>query len=273
MNQVFGNGSTRGYAPVNGLRMYYEISGAGNPLVYIPPALGCVGMKSFPQLAETHSIITMDLQGHGRTADISERPMSLEQNASDVIGLLQHLGIAGADFLGESYGGVVAAMIAIRRPDLVRRVAAYAATFGPPDTALNMEMLHTTAPLAADSRAFLFQRESYQRVAPDPDYWPRFWNKASAIRWTGFSKAELAAISAPFLIVQGDRDFVRLEHAVETLKLIPNAELAVIPNAGHFALFSEPERVIPVVVDFLQRPEKSLPVATAEIGYQPGQTR
>src|SRR5581483_276316 len=175
MNQVFGNGSTRGYAPVNGLRMYYEISGAGNPLVYIPPALGCVGMKSFPQLAETHSIITMDLQGHGRTADISERPMSLEQNAS--------------------------AVIAIRRPDLVRRVAAYSATFGPPDTALNMEMLPTTAPLAADSRAFLFQRESYQRVAPDPDYWPRFWNKASAIRWTGFSKAELAAISAPFLIV------------------------------------------------------------------------
>ncbi|HEY3521559.1 MAG TPA: alpha/beta hydrolase [Rhodanobacteraceae bacterium] len=273
MNQVFGNASTRGYAPVNGLRMYYEISRTGDPLVYIPPALGCVGMKSFPQLAESRSIITMDLQGHGRTADIPERPITLEQNASDVIGLLEHLGIAEADFFGESYGGVVAAMIAVRRPQLVRRVAAYAATFGPPDTALNMEILHTTAPLAAASPAFRFQRENYECVAPDPDCWPQFWNKVSAIQWRGFSTAELAAITAPFLIVQGDRDFVRLEHAVETLKLIPNAELAVIPNAGHFALFSEPERVIPVVAEFLHRPAKPLPVATAGMGYQPGETR
>src|SRR5579885_2518254 len=267
MKQVVGNAGARGYAPVNGLKMYYEIVGKGDPLVYIPPALSCVGMKAFPQLAESRSIITMDLQGHGRTADVPERAMTLEQNASDVIGLLQHLGIAKADFLGESYGGVAAAMIAIRRPDLVRRVAAYAATYGPPDAALNREMLHTATPLTADSRAFRFQRECYRRVAPDPGGWPRLWNKVSAIPWQGFSSAELASIAAPFLIVQGDHDFVRLEHAVETLKHIPRAELAVIPNAGHFALFSEPERVIPIVADFLEQPARLLPVAVAETGY------
>jgi len=75
------------------------------------------------------------------------------------------------------------------------------------------------------------------------------------------------------LIAVGDRDFVRLEHAIETLRRIPNAELAVIPNAGHFALFSEPERVIPVVEHFLARPAKDIPVATAEMGYRPGETR
>jgi pimeloyl-ACP methyl ester carboxylesterase len=75
------------------------------------------------------------------------------------------------------------------------------------------------------------------------------------------------------LILLGDRDFVRLEHAVETLKLIPNAELAVIPDAGHFALYSEPERVIPIVQHFLEKPERRTPVATAGMGYHPGETR
>jgi pimeloyl-ACP methyl ester carboxylesterase len=75
------------------------------------------------------------------------------------------------------------------------------------------------------------------------------------------------------LILLGDSDFVRLEHAVETIKLIPNAELAVIPSASHFALFSAPERVIPIVKHFLEEPDKSIPLATAETGYHPGETR
>jgi pimeloyl-ACP methyl ester carboxylesterase len=75
------------------------------------------------------------------------------------------------------------------------------------------------------------------------------------------------------LILLGDHDFVRLEHAVETMKHIPNAELAVIPSASHFALFSEPERVIPIVKHFLEKPQKSIPLATAGTGYHPGETR
>jgi pimeloyl-ACP methyl ester carboxylesterase len=94
-----------------------------------------------------------------------------------------------------------------------------------------------------------------------------------SIQWGGFSKQELASIKAPFLIAIGDHDFVRLEHALETFNLIPNAELAVIPDAGHFALFSEQERVIRVVEKFLERTEKRIPIATAEMGYLPGETR
>ena len=93
-----------GYAPVNGLNLYYEIEGQGDPVVFIPPTFGFAGMKSFPSLAEKRSIISVDLQGHGRTKDLATRPLSLRQYADDVVGLLKHLGISRADFFGESYG-------------------------------------------------------------------------------------------------------------------------------------------------------------------------
>lgn len=264
---------TGGYAPVNGLKMYYEIEGSGDPLVYIPPALGVAGVNSFPTLMREHSVITVDLQGHGRTADVPERPITIEQHAKDVAGLLQYLGISNCDFLGESYGGAIAMMIAIHNPERVRRVATFGATFGPSQAAHNTKMLRFEQPPSPDSRCFRFQRENYANVAPDPAYWPRFWSKVSSIRWEGFSDAELASIKARVLIALGDRDFVRLEHAVETFRRTPNAELAVIPDAGHFALYSEHEKVIPVIKAFLEAPEKRIPVATAGAGYYPGETR
>jgi pimeloyl-ACP methyl ester carboxylesterase len=274
MNSLNGKTTpTSGYAPVNDLKMYYEIEGTGEPLVYLPPVFGFAGLKSFPLLVRCHSVVTVDFQGHGRTADIPERPITLEQNANDVVGLLKYLRISKADFFGESYGGVVATMLALRYPELVGRVATYGATFGPPQIAVNSEMLHMNVAPTPESRSFQYQRETYKKVAPDPDYWPKFWGKVCSIQWLGFSNEELASIKASFLIALGDHDFVRIEHAVETLKLIPNAELAVIPDAGHFALFSEQERVIPVVRNFLEKPEKKIPIATAEMGYHPDETR
>ena len=265
--------AARGYAPVNGLKMYYEIEGTGDPLVCIPPAFGYAGLNSYPTLVQSHTVLTVDLQGHGRTADTAERPLSIEQHAKDIVGLLKYLGISKADFFGESYGGNSAAMIAIRYPELVRRVATYAATFGPPQIALNPQTTHFDHPPTADSRNIQFQRDNYKKVAPDPNYWPKIFDKVGSIQWEGFSNEELASIKAPILIVLGDHDFVRVEHAVETFKLIPNAELAVIPSASHFVLFSESERVIPIVKHFLEKPEKSIPLATAAIGYQPSETR
>jgi pimeloyl-ACP methyl ester carboxylesterase len=274
MNSFLGTTTeARGYAPVNGLKMYYEIEGTGDPLVFIPPAFGFAGRESFPELVQSHSVITVDLQGNGRTADIPERPISIEQYAEDVVGLLKYLGISKADFVGESYGGNAAAMIAIRYPELVRRVVTYSATFAPPPNTLNPETTHYEQPPTAETRDVQFQRESYKKVAPDPNYWPRIYDKVGSIQWKGFSKEDLASIKAPILIVQGDHDFVRLEHSVETVKLIPRAELAVIPNASHFALSSEQERVIPIIRHFLERPEKQLPLATANVGYHPGETR
>jgi pimeloyl-ACP methyl ester carboxylesterase len=264
---------TNGYAPVNGLKMYYEIEGTGDPLVCIPPAFGYAGLNLYPALVQSHTVITVDLQGHGRTVDIPERPLSIEQYANDVVGILKYLGISKADFFGESYGGNAAAMIAVRYPEFVGRVVTYAATFGPPEAALNPQTTHFDHPPTADSRNIQFQRENYRKVAADPNYWPRIYDKLGSIQWKGFSNEELASIRVPILIILGDYDFVRVEHAVETVKLIPTAELAVIPSASHFALFSEPERVLPIVKHFLEKPKKTIPLATAETGYQPGETR
>ena len=262
-----------GYAPVNGLEMYYEIEGTGDPLVFIPPAFGFAGTHSFPDLVQNHAVITVDLQGNGRTADIPERSISIEQYAKDVVGLLKYLKISKADLLGESYGGNTAAMIAVRYPELVRRVVTYSATFAAPPNTLNPDTTRYDHPPAAESSNIEFQRENYKRVAPDPNYWPTIYAKVGNIQWKGFSKEELASINAPMLIIQGDHDFVRLEHSVETVKLIPRAELAVVPDASHFALSSEPERVLPMIKRFLEKPEKELPLATANVGYHPGETR
>jgi pimeloyl-ACP methyl ester carboxylesterase len=268
------NANTKhGYAPVNGLQMYYEIEGTGEPLVFIHPALGFGGLEKFPRLTQRHSLITVDLQGHGRTADVPDRPLSIEQYAEDVVALLDHLGISKADIFGESYGGNAAVLIAIRYPERVRRIATYSATFSPADIAHNPAMVRFDEPPTPDSRDTRFQRESYKKVAPDPDSWPTLWDKVATIQWSGFSRDELASIKSPMLIMVGDRDFVRVEHAVETFRAIPTSELAVIPDAGHFALYSEPERVIPVVEHFLEKPADRIPVAHAGLGYQPGESR
>ena len=142
-----------------------------------PPAFGYAGLNPYPALVQSHTVITVDLQGHGRTADIPERPFSIEQYTKDVVGLLKYLGISKADFFGESYGGNTAAMIAVRYPEIVGRVATYAATFGPPQIALNPLTTHFDQPPAADSRYIQFQRESYKKVAPDPNRWPRIFDK------------------------------------------------------------------------------------------------
>jgi pimeloyl-ACP methyl ester carboxylesterase len=263
----------RGYAPVNDLQMYYEIEGTGSPLVFVPAAFGFAGLHSFPELIRSHQVISVDLQGNGRTKDIAERPISIEQYAEDVVGLLKVLGIAKADFFGESYGGSTAALIAVRYPELVGRVATYGATFGPPQFALNLKMAPSEQHPTAESRYIQFQRDNYRKVAPNPDYWPKIFDKVSSIQWAGFSAGELASIKAPILIAVGDHDFVHLEHAVETFEAIPTAQLAVVPDASHFVLFSEPQRVIPLVKHFLQVPEKQIPLAIRESGHHPGETR
>jgi pimeloyl-ACP methyl ester carboxylesterase len=204
--------------------------------------------------------------------DIPERPLSIEQYAKDVVGLLKYLKISKAEFFGESYGGNTATLITVRHPELVDRIVTYGATFGPPQTALNPEMISFDHPPTDDS-PHQFQRESYKKVAPDPDYWPRIFDKVGKIQWHGFSNEELASIKAPMLIITGDHDFVRVEHAAETVKRIPHAELAIIPDAGHFVLYSEPERVIPIVKHFLEKPEKRIPLGTGSSGYVPGKTR
>jgi pimeloyl-ACP methyl ester carboxylesterase len=254
-----------GYAPVNGLSMYYEITGEGKPAVYIHPILSHCGLV--PELTGNRQWIAMDLQGHGRTADI-DRPMTCEQHADDIAALLKHLKIEEADFFGDSFGGTIAVMMAVRHPQLVRRVVSHGGSLAPyPGTAADQP--------PPDSDFVKWQREEYQKVAPDPKQWSTLFDKAtqSLIAWKGFSPDQLKAIKAPVLIVCGDHDLIPVERCAEWSRMIPGAQLAVIPDASHFVLFSEPDKLLPTVATFLDAPATKVPLGTAQTGYYPGVTR
>jgi pimeloyl-ACP methyl ester carboxylesterase len=254
-----------GYAPVNGLKMYYEITGEGKPAVYIHPIVSHCGL--IKRLTENRQWIAMDLQGHGRTADI-DRPMTCEQHADDIAALLKHLKIDGADFFGDSFGGAIAVMMAVRHPGLVRRVVSYGNPLAPfPKDA--------AAVVTPDSNLVRWEREQYQKVAPDPKRWPTLFAKVlkSGIEWKGFSPDELKAIKAPHLIACGDHDLIPVERCAELSRMIPNAQLAVIPDASHFILFSEPEKLLPTIAAFLDAPTPKAPLGTLKTGYYPGVTR
>ena len=254
-----------GYAPVNGLKMYYEITGAGKPAVYIHPMVGHCGLIS--GLTKNRQWIAMDLQGHGRTADI-DRAITCEQHADDIAALLKHLEIEEADFFGDSFGGTIAVMTAVRHPGLVRRVVSYGGSLAPyPDAGKDRP--------SPDSDCVKWQREEYQKVAPDPKQWPTLFDKAtkSLFAWKGFSPDQLKAIKASVLIACGDHDLIPVEHCAEWSRMIPNAQLAVIPDSSHFVLFSEPEKLLPTVATFLDAPAPKVPLGTATTGYYPGVTR
>lgn len=255
-----------GYAPVNGFEMYYEIHGIvkGKPLITIHPAWGTANV--FPSLIGNRQLIAVELQGHGRSTDI-DRPLTFEQEADDIAALLKYLEIEQADFFGESSaGGIVAVMMAVRHPELVGRVASYAANFG--------SLTVGGGNIPPDAYPFQFPREGYERVAPDPTHWPELFAKVRGMKWQGFSQDELRSIKAPVLIAAGDHDFdLLVEHSLEISRLIPNAQLAIIPGASHFVLGSDPEKLLRVIAAFLDEPVSEVPFGTAQTGYHPGVTR
>jgi pimeloyl-ACP methyl ester carboxylesterase len=261
-----------GYAPVNGLDMYYEITGEGEPLVYIPAAFAFAGMTGFPELSRGWRVVQVDLQGHGRTADI-DRPLSFEQHASDVVALMRYLGIERAHFFGWSYGGLIAMLIAMRHPERVDCVATYGSLFGAARDAIRPDKFGPPIEPTPDGIAHRFARDHYRRVAPDPDHWPVIWKKVMDIAPYELTREQLASVKNPVLVALGDNDFIRLEHALRAYAALPNAELAVIPDATHFLLFDRPWKLEPILVEFFSAPAERLPFGTIATGYQPGRTR
>jgi pimeloyl-ACP methyl ester carboxylesterase len=261
-----------GYAPVNGLQLYYEIDGVGDPLVYLGAGFAVAGVTRLNGLTGRRQVISIDMQGRGRTADI-DRPLSFEQQAEDVIGLLDHLGIDKVDLLGDCVGGIIAMLIAIRHPERVRRVVTYGSALGKFGEAYKPEVLTGAMQLTPDAPVFEFQRTHYQRVAPDPAHWPVIWAKFGHTPWGGLSLEEMASVEVPVMIAVGDQDWLRLDKAAEYFRHIPGAELFVVPDAGHFVLAAEPEKVSPMIAAFLEKPAKKLPFATTIVPYHPGVSR
>ncbi|GAA3431129.1 alpha/beta fold hydrolase [Kutzneria kofuensis] len=247
-----------GYADVNGLHMYYERHGeAGTPLVLLHGGMLTIDLNFanlIPTLARDHQVIGVELQGHGRTADI-DRAITPAALAGDVVALLDHLGIERAHVLGHSMGGAVALELAVSHPDRVRSVVPISASVRP--DGMHEDLLdpsrHATSTRLPTQQDFTDFREAYQRLSPHPEHFDEFLAtmSASAADLKGWSDEQLAGITAPTLLVMGDHDFVTIEHGALMKRLIPGSHLAVLPNTTHMTVTLRSELLLPVLADFL----------------------
>jgi pimeloyl-ACP methyl ester carboxylesterase len=228
--------ASRGFAPVNGARIYYEVHGpeGGTPLVLLHGGDPCIETSwsmLLPLLARTRRVIAFDQVGHGRTADL-DLPFTFEGSADDTAALLRHLGVAKVDLMGFSNGGSIAMQVAIRHPALVRRLVVASAMTK--RDGLQPGFLEGMRKARLEDMPPELAR-AYRETSPHPDRLPSFFRK-SVDRMLGFKDwpdAVVRSIAAPVLVVAGDADVVRPEHAAELARLLPHARLAVLPLTDH----------------------------------------
>lgn len=251
------------YANVNGLTMYYEVHGHGSPLVLIHGGGSTIGTtfgRILPALAKSHQVIAVELQAHGHTADI-DRPLSFEQDADDVAALLAQLGIRKADIFGFSNGASTTLQIAIRHPELVGKIVV-ASTMFKRDGAYPWLWSSFTHPTLDQMPQPL--RDAYLRINPDTDALRAMFERdvARMRSFRDIDEKDIQSIQAPALIIIGDRDVVRPEHAVEMYRLMKRARLAILPG-GHGEYMGEITTVkpghhdypaLPIIEEFLDEP-------------------
>ena len=256
-----------GYAPVNGLQMYYEIHGSGGvPVVLLHGAFGTIDLWGpiLTSLAEKRQVIAVEFQGHGHTADI-DRPLRYEQLIEDTAALMRQLEIEHADVAGYSMGGIAALGLAITYPELVRKLAVAGANYN--NDGLFPESLAAIKSLTREMFAGSPPEIAYKDVAPNPDGFPALVEKIVAIETTfaGWPEDDLEAITAPALLVYGDSD-VRPEHAVQLFRLLgggvsgdivglPRSRLAILPATTHVGLVTErADWLVAMIDEFLAAP-------------------
>jgi pimeloyl-ACP methyl ester carboxylesterase len=257
-----------GYAPVNGLKMYYEIHGAGQPLVLLHGAFSAIGTSFgalLPELAKTRQVIAFELQAHGRTADI-DRSLSLEQMAEDVASALRHLGIERADIFGYSMGAAVALQVVIRHPDMVRKLVLASVTYNL--NGVHPGLMEGLADMKPEMMFGSPWHEEYIRIAPHPENFATLFAKKTQMdRGIQNLPAEtIQTIQAPTLLIIGDSDLVRPEHAVEMFRLLgggvfgdtpaglPNSQLAILPGTSHVTVVYRADLLLSMIPAFLDAP-------------------
>jgi len=254
-----------GYAPVNGLQLYYEIHGSGGtPLLLLHGGLFNIDLQFgalIPGLAADRRVIAADFQGHGRTNDV-DRPLRSADLASDVVGLLRHLDVAQADVFGFSVGGATALHLAIEHPELVRKLIVSSASFHPDGD--RPENSGAVAEMTVEMIAGTPMEQAYRAKSPHPDRLQDLLDKLGTFDqgFPGWTDAEIEGIVAPTLITVGDCDMITLGHAVRFLQLrggdvngdfagVPTSQLAVFPGTTHFNGLARTELVLDVVRPFL----------------------
>jgi pimeloyl-ACP methyl ester carboxylesterase len=260
-----------GYAPVNDLNLYYEIHGEGRPLVLLHGAYMTIDMMAplLAPLAAQRQVIAVELRGHGRTGD-ADQPLSYELMADDVAALLRTLDILSADVLGYSMGGGAALQLAIRHPELVRKLVVVSAGYR--YDAMPPEAIAMFPSITPEMFAGSPMETEYQRLSPHPERFAEFVGKLKTLDTTTFAwpEEDIAGIPAPMLIVLGDSDGVTLDHAVQMFKLrgggvmgdlsgLPTSQLAVLPGTSHFVppgsgMLDRAEWLLAMVPPFLDAP-------------------
>jgi pimeloyl-ACP methyl ester carboxylesterase len=255
------------YVSVNGLNMYYEIHGSGQPLVLLHGAFSAIGTSFgalLPDLAKTRQVIALEMQAHGHTADI-DRPLSIEQMADDTAAALRQLGIESADFFGYSTGAFIALHVAIRHPDLVRKLVLASVTYNL--SGVHPGLMEGLADMKPEMMFGSPWHEEYMQIAPRPeDFATLFAKKTQMDRGIKDLPAEtIKAIKAPTLLIIGDSDLVRPEHAVEMFRLLgggvfgdmaglPNSQLAVLPGTTHVTVVYRADLLLAIIPPFLDAP-------------------
>lgn len=245
--------TTGGYVGLPGVRTWYESEGAGDPLLLLHGGF-CTNETWQAQrsaFAERFHVYLPERRGHGRTPDV-DGPLSYQDMADDTIAFVETAVGAPAHLVGWSDGGIVALLVALARPDLVRKVVAAGANFLPgPQSAAAPQIFDHMTPDAPGMAAF---REMYAAVSPDgAGHWPVVAEKILDMIRTqpDLSTGDLGRIRAPTLVLVGDDDLPALEHTVALYRAVPDAELAVVPGTSHALFVEKPDLVNRIVLDFL----------------------
>jgi pimeloyl-ACP methyl ester carboxylesterase len=247
------------YAEVNGINLYYETHGSGRPLILLHGGLGSGEMFGpvLPLLAKRHQVVAVDLQGHGRTADI-DRPIDIRLMAGDISALIDHLRLAMPDVVGYSLGGGVALQTAARYPSKIRRLVMVSANIR--TDAIYPEMRAQQGQVNAAAIEFMKDTPMYQlyeRVAPRPEDFPRLLEKIGEAMSKDFDFTEdVRGLNMPTLVVAADADMAPPSHYADVFKLLGGGlrdggwmgegrpegghALAILPGLTHYNIFNSP---------------------------------
>jgi pimeloyl-ACP methyl ester carboxylesterase len=268
-NQQNKVGSPGNYANVNGLKMYYEVHGTQQPgqppLVLLHGSLSAIGTSFgllLPGLAKARQVIAIEQQAHGHTADI-DRPLSIEQMGEDTAALLRQIGVQKADFFGYSLGTGIALYIAIRHPEMVRKlVLAGGVTYN--RAGFHPGMLEGIDSLKPEYLIGSPFYEEYMQIAPRPGDFPQLVEKVKELdkNLHDWLPEDIRSIQAPTLLIIGDSDIVRPEHVVEIFRLLgggvvgdnvglPPSRLAILPGTTHVSLVQRVDWLVSMLGEFL----------------------
>ena len=249
---------------VNGMHMYYEVSGEGDPLVVLHgaymniPSMGAI----IPKLAETHRVYALEFQGHGRTTDIN-RPITYPNLADDVAAFMDAMGLETTDVFGYSMGAIAGLQLAIRHPEKVNKLAAASVAYDADGWQPAFKAIIPT--MTVEMILDMPFAEDYRRLAPNPDGFPALVEKLIALEHEPMAwEEDVKALKTPVLIITGDADVATLEHSVAMFRLLgggvmgdmgkplPESRLAVMPATSHTAVIGQVELLLAFIEPFLK---------------------